>query len=447
METNAEPSEIAAAEPTSAEPKQSQGTAWPFLVYILALLMVDGVGFAVARKDPSEILIFSLVCIVYGQTALAMVVSGLMGRNWLEGVFLSTFAVICHLGVGGVSSGSLSGESLLYAAIVPFVCLMGAFPLILFRWTVGWKLQPETMEALPRSRITIEDLILVPASFVAFWVMALAPMGADSNDSVWNSMLEPILPLMCVCTVLVLPCTYFAFRIQDSGFRWVVCMGCPLVVSIVAIVIAVCYGLPGDALGWAIFGTFLGTGVFTLGLQLLYTGGYRLVNYKSAAVAHGTLTPAEHHKASSTHLPFDLEPAATPTSGNADPQASSRKRYRIAVATLLVATAIVNTGMWTYAQMQQRRALVKIIADGGKVEWANGQPIKISFGPATTEDEIRLLPSMPTVTSLDIRKTNFSPDQLQLDPSIEIIVSEGRFTGSHLQDFKLQGLIVKEVAD
>ena len=472
METNTEPLESATAEPTTAEPMKPQGSAWPFIVYVLALFLVDGLGSASMGNVRSDFPMLVFVCVVYGQLALAMVVGGLMGSNWLEGVFLASVAVLCGVGIFQAASGvEIELENMLFTALIPLTCLFGAFPLILFRWTVGWRLCPETIAISPRARLSIEDLILVPAALVAFWVMALVPLGSDPYDELWTSLFMAILPMMGVCVLFVLPCTYWAFRIRDSGFRWALCMGYPLILSIGALAVIAASGsrLPGEAIGRLLFGTLLTGGVFMVGLQLLYSGGYRLVSSKRATVTPGTPVAAEDIDALRDASPFDLEPVATATLGKVDPQASSRKRHRIAVAVLLIATAIVNTGTWTYGQMQQRRALVKIVSNGGKVEWVNGQPIKITFGPTTTENEIDQLPAMPTVTSLsvagtnvtsfyirnnfnsltslDIRRTNLRLDNLGLSPSIEIIVNEGQFTGSELQDFKLKGLVVKVVAD
>jgi hypothetical protein len=193
------------------------------------------------------------------------------------------------------------------------------------------------------------------------------------------------------------------------------------------------------------------------------------VNYQSAVVAPTALEPTEPVEKISEPSPFDLEPEASTTSVAADPQASNRKRYRIAVAGLLIATAIVNTGTWTYSQTRQKQTLAKIVADGGTVEMANGQPIKISFGPQTTEAVLDQFPRManvksisvagtrigafylrnnfPSLESLDIRQTKLSPDDIWMRPSIEVIVGEGQFTDADLQEFKLKGLNVKQVAD
>jgi hypothetical protein len=459
-------------ETPSTEPTQPFGST-AFIAYVLALFIVDGLGFATIKNARSEFLMIALMSVIYGQIALAMVVGGLMGRNWLEGTFLSSLAVLCGASIGAVASGTVIEFSfLLYAATIPLICLMGAFPLILLRWTVGWQLQPDALlVTAPRSRLTIEDMILVPASLVAFWVMSLAPTEVDPNEMYWGGMSMAALPLLVVCVVFVLPCIYWAFRIKDIGSRWVLCLGYPssLMIMVLVVVSAFNRGLPGEAIGWVVFGSLIASGVATLGMQLLYSGGYRLVNYKSAAVPQSSLEVPVQKARASEPSPFDLEPVTSATSAAADPQAANRKRHRIAVAGLLITTAIVNTGTWAYLQTRQKQMLNRIWANGGTVEMANGKPIKISFGPTTTQHELDEAPAMPTVKSisvagtqvrafylrnnftalesLDIRKTNLTPDEIWMRPSIEIIVSNGQFTDSELKEFRGKGLNVKQVEE
>ncbi|MDX1928247.1 MAG: hypothetical protein SFV81_17095 [Pirellulaceae bacterium] len=456
----------------SPEPVQTIASAWPLIAYVLALYFVDFVGSAAMRNARSEFLITVFVGAVYGQIALAMVVGGLMGRNWLEGILWSSLAVTCGVVSGSVGSGmEFEARTPLFVATIPLFCLAGSFPLILFRWTLGWRLQPETAVVAPRSRVTIEDMVLVPASLVALWVMAWAPAGAASQGDFGSMIWVTLLPLMGICLILVVPCTYWAFRIPDSAARWVLCMGYPCLMAIILMIVlsANTGGPPAAAVVWITLGAVITSGVAMLGLQLLYSGGYRLVTYQSAASASTALEPTEPAEKTSEPSPFDLESEASTTSVAVDPQASHRKRYRIAVAGLLIATAIVNTGTWTYSQSRQKQTLAKIVAEGGTVEIVNGQPIKISFGPQTTEAVLGQLPPManvksvsiagtriqgfflrnnfPSLESLDIRQTKLSPNDIWMRPSIEVIVSKGQFTDADLQEFKLKGLRVKQVED
>jgi hypothetical protein len=211
-----------------------------------------------------------------------------------------------------------------------------------------------------------------------------------------------------------------------------------------------------------------------LGLQILYSSDYRLTNFAHAATQLQAVPESATAQSAVTEpSPFDAEVSTTSSKPRGDPlTAASRKRHRIAVAILLVGTAIVNTGAWTYKQTEQKRSLEEVVANGGALEMVDGKPIRITFGPSTTESDLQRMPSIPSVKSIslagtkvtnvglfnkfrslesmDIRDTKFDPQNLYMVPgnrSIEIVVSEGQYVASDLQVFTSRGFSIREIAD
>jgi hypothetical protein len=300
-------------------------------------------------------------------------------------------------------------------------------------------------------------------------------MSLSRNEFLFTGLLNSLLPLLVVSLFFVLPCTFWAFRIEDAGFRWVLCIGYALMLVIIASVFiaAISGGFPGEVFGWAIFVSLASSAVTMFGLQLLYANGYRLTNFARAAAQQAALKSEERQSPNSAPSPFDIEPTTASLKPLDNPlTVKSRKRHRIAVGILLIGTAIVNSGIWAFSQIHQKRSLARIVADGGSVEMANGKPIRIAFGPSASEAELEKLPSIPSVKgislagtrvrevwlrknfsaleSLDIRNTHLKPNDINYmyhHTSIEILVSEGQFSASEIRELASRRFTVRQIAD
>ncbi len=457
--------------PTSVPPSSTASAVWPFVAYMLLLELVGILGFAGMGTSEIDLLWICLFNLMLAQVALASVIGGLMGNNWLEGIFLSAVTVLSSVVAFKLATGAaIQANDVLNATAIPFLCLAGSLPLILLRWSLGWRLCPQAFQARARSRLTIEDMIVVPACIVAFCVMALAPLYFDHNDSnrVVGISLTALLPVYSL--LYVVPSTYWAFRIEDTGLRWALCIGYPFTITVVAMVCtaSISGGLPGRAMGLYLASTLLSSSISMVGLQILYSCGYRLKAYKRDV-------PQEELGKNPTialnsRSPFDLEESSNTvgslgSSLGSSLDSSNRKRHRIAAGLLLAGSAMVNSGVWIYSQASLRNVLEKIVREGGKVETVSGKPIRIVFGPLTNERTLWELPPMSSVKSislagtqvrslflrdnfqsletLDIRNTQLQPSKISVHHNIVVLVGADQFTDEDLQEFPRQGMSVK----
>jgi hypothetical protein len=449
-----------------------KGSIGPFCGYVIALLFGDLIGFAIMRVSMDGFFAAAFPSFILGQIALAIVVGGLMADNWLEGLFLSVALVLCGIGLSMFAGGAdLDSRVLRGIVIIPFACFVAALPFILLRWTIGWKLRRQELPVPPRMRLTIEDMILVPASVMAICVVASIQ---DREMFVFLGLASSFILLPIISLLFVLPCTYWAFRVEDSVHRWLLCLGYPLAVVIIVMVCIASFGgqLPGEAVGWGVFCTLTASCVAMLGTQILYASGYRLTGFSHAA-AHLPALPemGEAQSATVDTSPFDIEdpkPIHRPIDNTLT--GLIRRRHRVAVGILLVGTVILNAGLSAYTQIELRQWLKQIVANGGTVEMDNGKPSRIAFGPTTTDGTLLRMPSMPSVKSIsfagtgvqslylgnkfaslesiDIRETTINPQYMSAgDRSIEILVREGQFSDAEIKNLASRGYTVKPIPD
>ena len=226
---NSAPSERQDFSPVPLQFKWGSSAA---IVYYCGLLFMDFLMMAILSVEPSELIALVAMGMIAGQMAFVAACS-LMGANWLEGILLSAagllgIIVMCSLPLA--FRGSVVPGAVVFTPCLPAICFIACSPLVMMRWWFGWRLTSSSIVASSRSRLSIEDLILVPSAVVAIFVAAnVGSSFADdtfSSFSIWY--VFSAIPATVICLIAVVPITYWFFRSDAGVAAWIASVGCCL---------------------------------------------------------------------------------------------------------------------------------------------------------------------------------------------------------------------------
>ncbi len=179
------------------------------LAYFCGLLLLEFLLIGIISANTAQIIALTASGLITGLLAFIAIATSLMSRNWLEGVLMSAAGLFCVIAAAILPSLPMMGfraEMLLLTVTLPAICLVATAPLIGMRWWFGWRLTLAADELYGPSRLSIEDMILVPAALAAMFVAAgMSTAFSDGFVTLPSyTSLFAALPAMVICLIVVL---------------------------------------------------------------------------------------------------------------------------------------------------------------------------------------------------------------------------------------------------
>lgn len=449
----------------SPSPRSHFQPAFNYIIVLLmgcfpaALLLNAGV-----RGPANAAPVFLIIGFFLGQFVFYVLLAGLLGDSWLDGLGLSWVLCLCASVIIWISTGAHTGIEVFVALFsIPWMVFLAATPLLLCRMWMGWQLRPDSLERLPRTRLSIEDLVLVPACVVSLYVFARVP-AHYLPDSIGMTIMASSsgvgIPFFLISLFFLVPLTFVAFR-SNNEVRWVfIWMVPPIVGTILMIGVAVfTRGVPGEVVLGFIGTASTASGVVTIGLFVLWFGGYRLINR-----ANKPLEPSPQGLEKS---PLDAIEVL-----HADPRiATLRTRQRVFVLVVFAVVTISNIIASQFAATRIESTLTSIEEEGGRLERENGRVVAIHFGPRLSEFTVNnmgristvksvtfdgtmidfgvlsALSRLPLLDTIDFSRTEVDGNLLYLlrGYGCKIIVRKGQLNQAEVANLNARRLIVEEL--
>ncbi len=375
---------------------------WPLALYLLlaASLAICAVWpNLVARElyDPDAINNAIMIC---GGCMLLMV-AGLSGRVWMEGILIAISIGCCACLFPDVYDlvfysyrsplECLSGMGL-RAPYIPAVVLASSSPLLILRAWAGWRLTRNAQElAVPRWRYGVEDLMLVTAIVASALFLLRVPdvvfeIESDNLITLNREFISATLTLFGF-SLLLAPTIFIISRAKTAFVRYL----WALVVFPTAVFGYVAF----TSQYWDPFATTLATVFVTFGLLALRGSGFRLARY-SETIAGSAATQRERDVL--------------------DDRYSLRNRIlnrRLSLAFIFVALMVCfATGVlqaWRrQVDAEQKRQTLDIAARGGSVEFRLRQADRLRVDPTAGDDFLIAYGKFTEVTELSLAGTQIT---------------------------------------
>ena len=459
------------------------------VAYYCGLLFFEFLLLGILYSDPHELIALTASGLITGQLAFTAIATSLMSRNWVEGVLIGAVGLLGILIAAWLPTAFRGGAQsivLLTAFALPAICFISTLPLICMRWWFGWRLTLATDKLHAPSRLSIEDMILVPSAVAAMFVAGNLS-GAFGDQLLmapsFSSLLFVSIPALVICLLVVVPATYWYFRGADIAAGLAGAAGYLLACFFVMLflVIAISNGrVPPAFLGWLIGFLFIASLIGLLGLHVIRASGYRLtrfaesINSMQPAASVSTDASTDVGAASipeppAIATPFDLDAPEVTQSEEDLFERKRRVRFRIAVAAVVAASALLNVAIWSFSRRHLDHILARITADGGVIESTGDHVTSIDFGPNNVDTYLRELPSIESLReiklnrapdaqlwhlrkfgamqSLDLRNLNF--DSRMLPTSVPIGVKltmwHDQLSKQEFDDLKRFGFVVEQI--
>ncbi len=474
----------------AAAPVSIQWGSSGVIAYYCGLLLLEFMLILMMRLTASEPIALITIGLVVGHVVFVLTAGSFMGENWLEGVLLSGVGILgiivaCTLPEGiRMATVPMAFLPLLFS--LPAMCLIASLPLLIVRWWFGWRLASGSTAAPTRSRLSIEDLILVPSAVVTLFVAANFTTGHSDETFIRPSgwYFTGAVPGTILSLLIVLPIVFWFFRKDDVVMAWFASGGYVFAWTFVCIFIVAIMSngrIPPQLLSWLIGTTAIASLVALAGLHVLRATGFRLICYASAGASDqlsaNTKTIVEEMPSASTPIVVDFaaDVDVVESSRGFDSQGQSAKkdraRFRVAVGVLVAVTAFVNAMGWTIAKRRLDSQIAKIKADGGIVEYSGGELVGIDFGPHNLARNFDNLPTInsvryvklnriaatdfwfwrlrkfPSLRLLDIRNIPIEPNTLSgfVPTRVRIVTWSDQFDSEQFEEFKKLGYTIERV--
>jgi hypothetical protein len=388
---------------------------WPLLVTIGAFLVFDGLSVFALRLLSNTFIYWAVlgavVGIWWGQILLAVAITGLAGRTWIEGLCIGltlTLVGLAAFAFSMLASGEVRAfdtNELVSVAAIPSLLIAACLPLSLLRQWRVWRFVSNPGEQYPTSAATnrtagIEDLFLVTTVVAAAFILARIPAVVWEVEvwDYWPYLAEGCLCLGAVTAILIVPTCWVVFRIRGRyrltvslGSLWLVAIG----LAVMAVYVASFWNGSSPMFKWEVVPVMAFTGALmaTLlgGLLMFRISGYKL---------------GERRK-----KPIEVFTDNRPTNPS---HVSATYSTRALAGGLLVVAAVANIPVASVelARRQQDQALAKLSrqasASGGSIVVQNRQLLSLIAWPEMTDADLHDidLSSVQTLSLADSQVTD-----------------------------------------
>ena len=159
-----------------------------------------------------------------GQLSLATLWGACSGRTWLQGILFVTFLAIMQNVLIGYRLDTNSDAFFNVATYTPALFLISCLPLLILRQLKGWTLSFDKSPYIPKSQFGVEDILVicvVVAATMVFFSFG-RELTVNTIQSRWANSISNLLSvgaLSAIANLLILPFTFFAFRIRTCFLR------------------------------------------------------------------------------------------------------------------------------------------------------------------------------------------------------------------------------------
>jgi MFS family permease len=375
-----------------AKTGKTKGRPWIFFLFFVALTTAE-LTFFTLTTITSTTAGMVLEALIFSKVAIAGILGGLLGRNWLTGIlwvslsFMSLVAVVIALSLSGVSQVSIVAtntgwDTLWIVCILPLVVLELSFVFLLARSVGGYRLTVSEDQKSFRGSKRIEDLLLVTTSLAVILSFVSLPVFAMSRGfPIWN--LIRFLPIGLILGLAGFPFLFVAFRIRRFWNRVIGYTLATLFGSFVVMSVLYLMGASLENTGYVaiIIGFVLG-----MYLEVLLLSGLHLVRYESKD---------EYLKR--------LEIAVENEQLHKD-----RRMHRLQTAGLLVAVLVAYMGAGFRDQARSRTddelgtLATELRSRDGSLEIVEGNVTKLKLSPSSTNEDVKGYLKFRDLTELDL---------------------------------------------
>ena len=217
----------------SRQAKSQRWGVWPLVVCWLSFTILATLGTEAMNQNwfrGNFGLANAFVAMLFGLIGLATVIGGLMARSWIVG-WLAAVLLACLQTVlpiffrpFSVPNSEYDFQTLPVCSLWPMFFLSSCAPLLIMRALFGWTLRRTSQPAIPRSRSSLEDLLLL--GVVIACAMKISQVFVYNYGQGSLSQLLVIIvafsALSCVCVPLVVWITFRARNWTKRSFGWTI---------------------------------------------------------------------------------------------------------------------------------------------------------------------------------------------------------------------------------
>ncbi len=402
-----------ASAPDAQQKLSPQGSVKPWIWLLmlgLGLLLIDFLILPVfdgAFSGPFQVWpIYVVVGWIYSQAFLAIILSALIGRVWLNGIAIGVVFTAISMSAIMLSQELVVGTTFFAGPVdkpfawsffaLPALLMICGSPLLLMRWIRGWRLtlhHPIT----PRGAFGIEELLLSTASIAS--LIAISQLSAAGFEVPISSMLTSFLfagGIVGLITLLIgIPLVWAVYRLRNFWAK----LGITIVLGACMVLTFFVIGMlseSSDAIPLILITVSLLLGTLFCFLIIIKRLGFQLAKY--APRQAGTVALDDK------------------------PRDQRRNRYSVAIAvgcaiTCAGASSLME-GNTRFREAEFERINANLLERGGQIQLRQGKLDKVQLGEDSSTSEILLLPAYSNIRSLTLNGNSFNDQSLDLLTSL-----------------------------
>ena len=302
---------------------------WPVRVCGLGMMFLSAIGFMIMEHNWTGMGGFRwylesiVVSFLLAQIALVTILGGLITRHWLTGWLMAVVLACIQTVMATVIAefpqltSPSAVQHIALCSIWPVLLLSTCAPLVALRTLFGWTLRQQSETAIPRWKLSMEDLILV--GVVIACSMTTSQMFLFSEGPQNLPQLMMIMGIFAATSLICIPpVVYVSFRARNWTSRligWVLLAGVAFVVILVESVIMDGGNFRAGlrVMPEMIVGIVTSSITMAVGVMSLMASGYRLTHFERSSKS----SPLPVEPATNTAEPAESSAVLTPKESKA----------------------------------------------------------------------------------------------------------------------------------